>query len=255
MKKSKLASLELDSRLLRICGCVLLGAGCIGVLIQQRVLGVGRVSVNELMTLISELPHGMAFATFAIICQILELCAVPIFAFLLTEGVRHSTSYWKYLLRVLGLALICEIPYNLFTEGAVLAVGTMNPVFGAAVTLGMLWFFQSFREKKLSHWLIKLIALVGAFVWCNFLGIYCGAACTLIAAALWISGGKPNLRLLIGGAASVACAVLSPLFIFTPLSFLFIHLYNGKREAEQRRVFYLVYPVLLLVFCLITRLT
>lgn len=254
MQKRKLASFELDSRLLRICGCVLLGIGCIGTLVQQRVLGVGRVSTEELMTLISELPHGMAYATVAVICQVLELCAVPIFAFLLTEGARHTASYGKYLLRVLALALVCEIPYNLLTEGAVLAVGALNPVFGAAAALGMLWFFRSFGEKKLSHWLIRLAALLGVFVWCNFLGIYCGAACTLIAAALWIGGGKQNLRLLIGGAASLACAVLSPLFIFTPLSFLFIHLYNGKREEEPRRVFYFVYPALLLVFCLLASL-
>lgn len=254
MKKRGLAALELDSRKLRICGLVLLGAGCVGTLIQQRVLGVGRVPTEELLTLLSELPHGMAYATVAVICQVLELCAVPIFAFLLTEGVRHTAGYGKYLLRVSALALLCELPYNLFTEGAVLAVGALNPVFGAAVTLVMLWFFQSFREKKLSHWLLRLLALVGAFVWCNFLGIYCGAACALIAAAFWIGGGKPNLRLLLGGAASMACAVLSPLYIFTPLSLLFIHLYNGRRGSERRRGFYIVYPALLLAVWLLAQL-
>ena len=173
-----------------------------------------------------------------------------IFAFLLTEGAAQTGSYWSYVLRVLALALACELPYNMVTAGTPLAPGSFNPVFGAAITLLMLFFFRTFRDRRLSHWLIKAVAVLGAFLWCNFLGVACGAACAVIAAAFWLTRGRQNLQLLIGAAVSVACSILDPLYLFTPFSFLFLHLYNGKRPETENRLYYLAYPLILTAFAL-----
>lgn len=252
-KKRTLASLELSSMALRICGLVCLAAGCISSLIQDRILSVGQISNSELFELISDLPHGMTYATVSVVCQVLELCAVPIFAFLLAEGAVRTASFGKYFLRVFALALVCEIPYNLLTDGSFLGPGDLNPVFGPVMTLAMLYFFRTYGEKKAGHTAVKAIAVLGAFLWCNFLGVAFGASCVVITAALWATRGKQNIQLIVGCAASMACSVFSPLYIFTPISFLVIHLYSGERGRENRLFSYLAYPLMLVLFLLISR--
>ncbi len=42
----------------------------------------------------------------------------PIFAFMISEGFIHTSNLKKYILRLLGFALISEIPFNLFYGGS-----------------------------------------------------------------------------------------------------------------------------------------
>ena len=184
-KKYALRSLELSARALHICGILLLAAGCGSIVIQNHILGVGQISNTQLLGVIQDRPDGMTYATLALVCQVLEICAVPIFAFLLAEGSRHTASYRKYLLRVTGLALACEIPYNLLTANTVLSVGSMNPVFGAVMSLVMLYFFRTFRENRASHNAIKAVAVLGAYLWSTFLGVAFGGPCVILTAVLW----------------------------------------------------------------------
>lgn len=253
VRKRRLSSLQLSSLHLRVCGLVLAAAGCIGSLIQSRILGVGRLPVAELYTLLSDLPNGMAYAALSLICQVLELCAIPIFAFLLIEGTAHTASFGKYFFRVLLLAFGSEIPYNLATAGRVISIGDLNPVFGAVMALAMLYFFRAYPDKKTAHRIVKALAVLGAFLWCNFIGVAFGASCILITAALWAARGKQNIQLLAGSAVSMACSVFTPLYLFTPISLLAIHLYSGERGRDNRFFQYLAYPVALIACYLLSR--
>ena len=152
----------------------------------------------------------MAYATLALVCQVLEICAV-------------------------------------------LRVGSMNPVFGAVMSLVMLYFFRTFRENRASNNAIKAVAVLGAYLWSTCLGVAFGGPCVILTAVLWaILPKKQNIRLLAGCAASVACVIFSPLYLFSPVAFLPIHFYNGERGYKNRIGIYLGYPAVLILFWLVS---
>lgn len=238
---------------LRMCGLVLLAAGCVSTVLQNKILGVGQIANTQLLEVLQDRPGGMAYATLALAGQALEICAVPIFAFLLSEGSRRTASYRKYLLRVTGLALACEIPYNLLTGSSVIGAGSLNPVFGAVMSLVMIYFFRTYPEKYASHRIIKAAALLGTYLWSTFLGVAFGGACVILTAVLWATRERQNLQLFFGCLTGVACVIFSPLYMFSPIAFLAIHFYGGERGYANRWVNYLIYPVMLIIFWLVSR--
>ena len=148
--------------------------------------------------------------------------------------------------------MACEIPYNLLMGNSVIGVGSLNPVFGAVMSLIMIYFFRTFQEKHISHKIIKAVALLGAYLWSTFLGVAFGGACVILTAVLWAARERQNLQLFFGCLTGVACAVFSPLYMFSPIAFLAIHFYSGERGYENRWINYLVYPVMLIIFWLVS---
>lgn len=253
-KRHRRRPMELSAAALHMCGLPLLAAGCLSGVIQRKVFGVGQIANSQLLDVMQNRPDGMIYATLALVGQVLEICAVPVFAFLLSEGARYTASCRKYLLRVAGLAAVCEIPYNLLAGDSVFAAGSLNPVFGAVMSLLMLYFFRTFRNKCASHTAVKAVAVLGAYLWSTFLGVAFGGTCVIFTAVLWALREKQNLRLISGCFAGIACTVFSPLYLFSPLAFLVIHFYNGERGGKNRFFNYLSYPLILSVCLLISQL-
>lgn len=235
--------LRLNALAIRTCGCIFLLAGAFGALIQQEFLGVGNVANSQLFQLMQTDSSAMQMATLALVFQMLETCAVPIFAFLLVEGCLHTAHFGKYFLRVTGLALVCQILYALTMDGP-------NPVFSLVMSMVMLYFFRRFPEKQATHRLIKVTAIMGTFLWSNILGIPNGAPCILITAVLWGMREKPYFRPFASFAVTLLCSIFSPYYIAAALSFLILYFYNGERGPENKLVNYLVYPAILMAFWL-----
>lgn len=237
----------LNANALRTWGMLFVVAGVIsrGVL-QGRILGIGDVTGAQLLDAMRN-SYTMAIATAALILQALETCAVPIFAFFLVEGFSYTKSGRMYLLRVVGLALLSEIPFDLAMSGKMLNLSSQNPVFGLVLGLTMLYFFRRYQEKGLKNTLIKACVLIAAILWAQMLRVDHGAAMLVILTVLWALRKKPQLRFLMGATAAVACGIFSTFFMASPMGFLPLHLYNGDRATENRPVNYLAYPVILLV--------
>ena len=107
---------------LRTWGMVFLAMGIVATgILQNRLLRLGEVSPGQLLQAMQSSDSVMAFATLALVLRAVATCAVPIFALLLVEGARHTGSFRNYFLRVAGLALLSEIPYNLAISGRVLS--------------------------------------------------------------------------------------------------------------------------------------
>lgn len=241
-------STGLSRNALKALGMLFLIGGIIGrSVLQNQILGLGSVSTAELLAAMQAQESTMIVATVALILQALETCAAPIYAFLLTEGFRHTSDLKKYFLRVLGVAVISELPWNLAMGGKLLDTGSRNPAFALALGLVMLYLYSRFADKKL----YCVIATLAAFAWAWMMKVEQGVPLLLLILVLWLLRDKPLYRGFVGAAAAVLCTAISPFYLASPMSLLLLHFYNGEAEEQNRLVNYLFYPVALLAIGLV----
>lgn len=239
---------------LRTWGMLFLVLGIAGQsIVQNGMLGVN-ISTTEQLLLAMDNSETMVIASIGVILQFVQSCAVPLFAFLLIEGFLHTSSLKKYMLRVAGVALLAELPFNLAMSGEILDLNSRNPVFGVLLCLIMLYLYRSFAEKKAVNIVIKLAVTLFAILWVEMLHITDGAALVVLVAVLWLLRGKRTMQIFVGCIAGFLCTVFSIFYLAAPMSFLAVHYYNGEPGEENRIVNYLAYPVLLLVIGLIAKL-
>lgn len=236
----------IHSGALRTWGMLFVAAGVISrSVLQMRMLGMGSISGAQLLEVMST-DSAMSIATVALVLQVLEACAVPIFAFLMVEGFKNTSNFKNYLLRVLSLALISELPYNLAISGKLLDFSSRNPVFGIALGLIVLAFFKQYEGKGVKNVGIKLLVTFAAVLWVGMLGIEYGIPVVLIGVVLWIFRRNTLLANVAGATVSIVCSLSSLFMMAAPMGFLAVHSYNGEKGESNRRVDYLAYPVLLL---------
>ena len=230
---------------LRTWGLIFLAAGIFGrSVLQNQVLGIGQVNTQQLLEVMNS---NMMIATLALVLQAIETCAAPIFALLLVEGFQSTANYKNYLLRVLGVAALSELPYNLAMGGGLLDLSSRNPVFSMVLGLIVLYFYQRYSEKGMKNVLIKLVVTLAAMGWAFMLQITEGICLIMLIGILWAFRKKPLYRNFVGATAVVVCSLLSPFYLAAPMGFLVIHLYNGEKGEGSRVVSYLAYPAVLLV--------
>lgn len=244
----KIRTFSFTTTALRVFGALFLMSGLMGILMQTQVLGTGTMTGEQLLELMVSDTSAATLVAISLVFYSLEACAVPLYAFLLVEGATHTSNFGKYMARVLGLAILCQLPYNLVTTGDVMVMQNLNPVFAIVMSMVMLYFFRRFSEKKLEHFVIKALAVIGTFLWSNMLGISHGAVCVLLTAVLWALRGKENLQTLAGMIVAFASCIFSLFYIAAPISFLILHFYEGEKGNSSRLVNYGVYPALLVTF-------
>lgn len=234
---------------LRTWGLVFLVLAAAGkALLQNRLLEMN--GTTDLMTALSS-QNGMIIATIALVFQILEGCAIPVFAYLTVEGAVHTSDFGKYLIRVAGLALVTELPYNFAMSGKLFDLSSRNPVFAVFLALVLIYFYKRYEGKDFKNIAIKVAVTVAAFAWAMMLQIQHGSAFTVMVAVLWATRKLPNVRNLIAGCTMMLCCLISPLYLAAPMGFLILHFYNGEKGPSRQQVHYLVYPAALLAIGLI----
>lgn len=231
----------------RTWGLIFLAAGAIGRgLLQTRLLGIGQISSEQLLANMTASQDAMLIATLSLVCQAMEVCAVPLFALLTVEGFSHTSDFKQYLLRVLGVAVLSELPYNLAISGKLFDLSSRSPVFGVALALIALYFFSRYPGKKIRDVLLKLLIAAAAAIWCGMLKIREGECLLLMVCVLWAFRAKPMYRSFVGAASAVVCTLSSYFYLATPMVFLVINKYNGEKGNSGRMTNYLAYPVILL---------
>lgn len=228
-------------------------AGLIGRgVIQNHLMGLAGMNNTELLAMLDGNPNMMVLATAALVLQVVETCAVPMFALLLAEGFIHTSSYKNYVLRVAGCALLSEIPFDLLMSGKIFDLSRQNPVFGMVLGLVVLFFFRYYEGKSLLKVLIRILVVLLAMIWCNMLHIDMGTALVLVVWPMYVFREKPMYRNLMAASMAIVSSLTSAFFVMAPMGCLMLHLYNGeKADVEPNKVLtYLAYPVIVLVLAL-----
>ena len=238
----------INGNALRTWAILFLAAGIMGRgVIQTHMLGIGHMNNQQILQVLGSSDVAMTMTTLSLVLQALEVCAVPIFGLLLMEGIQYTSDFNAYLLRVGGLAVLCEIPYNLAFGGKLLFLKTRNPVFALVICMVMIRIYQFYADKGMKTVVVDLLVTAAAVVWCEMLKIDFGSPIVLISAVLWGFRVKPLYRNFAGASMAMVCSMISPFFLISPMSFLILHTYNGENGTNSRLVNYLAYPVMLLI--------
>lgn len=83
--------------------------------------------------------------------------ASPIFAFLLVEGFFHTRDLRRYVLRLLLLALLSEIPFDLMYAGTPFFPFHQNVIWTFLIALFCMWVIERAKGRG-SLWLTALAA-------------------------------------------------------------------------------------------------
>lgn len=236
---------------LRLWGLLFIVLGMAGQsIIQNGLLAVNEHTLNEIFLMMDN-SENAALAAVAVVLQFVLAGAVPVFAFLLADGFVYTSSLKNYFLRIAGVAVLSEIPFNLAMSGKWLDLNSRNPVFGMVLALIVLYFFRYYAGTSLKNVLIKVLVVVFAILWVEMLRIQDGAAMVVMAAALYALRKKRSWQVLGGCMAMFLCTAFSIFYLAAPITFLVVHYYNDEPGEGNKIANYLAYPVLMLVIGLL----
>lgn len=175
--------------------------------------------------------------------------AFPIFCFLLVEGFEHTKDRRKYALRLIGFALISEVPFDLAFSSTMLEFEHQNVFFTLFIGLLTIQGFHAVEEKTewtplIRGFLLSLIMFVGMAA-AYFLHTDYDAKGVMCIVALYVFRKVRGAQIL-AGCVAFGWWEIEALVAFIPIAF-----YNGKRGWNLKYVFYLIYPVHLLVLYLV----
>ena len=242
--------------------------------------------------------HGISFLfhrylltyEFYSLLRIIGRSAFPIFCFLLVEGLLHTSSRGKYLLRLLLFSFLSEIPFNLALFGRLRNANHQNVFFTLTIGLAVIWGMDEilhsghllrFREKglrfheknRLFHEKDRFFLQKKGALPSELLSILSYASCLLL---VLLGAGLANLLHTDYGAIGVLLIVLfycfrkhrllasflgwsllsATLYLesYSSPAFLLCFFYNGKRgflRGRAKYLFYFFYPLhLLLIYAL-----
>ncbi len=177
------------------------------------------------------------------LCRLIGRLAFPLYCFLLTEGFLHTKDRTKYGLRLLGFALLSELPWNFAHTGSLL-YGSQNVMFTLFFGYLALCALEAFEKDKLK----QAVALILLFLVCSFGRIDYGVRGLGLILVLYLLQHKPVEQAIVGS------CLLSNGWA-AGLAFIPINLYNRKRGfmtgAVGKYAGYLFYPVHLLLLGLL----
>lgn len=179
--------------------------------------------------------------------HIIGRMAFPLFVFLVVEGVHHTGNFRRYLGSMLGFAVLAEIPYNLMYGGKIFAPGGQNTLFTLVLCMIAVYAIEKLRGRWLSAGAIVAVCTLSA----GLLNVDYGFKAVIMACIMEVLFEKKVLGF------SLGCAFMG---LFNPWEFCclaaapLIKLYNGERGLKLKYMFYIYYPLHIVIIYIIARL-
>ena len=184
--------------------------------------------------------------------RILGRIAMPLFAFATVEAYLHTRNRKKYLLRLLLMGLISEIPFDLVLFGKPFEFSHQNIMLTFAYAiLGLLCYDRIKGDRKISvPGLLVLLLFMFSSI---FLFLDYNMVALTVIYVFYLLREKP---LWIRNLIAMAIYFLfrnKGIYALGLLGFLPIFLYDGQRGKGLKWLFYLFYPGHLLLIYLLMR--
>ncbi len=206
---------------------------------------------------------GAVFYPNLIILRIIGRISFPIFAFLIAEGFFYTKNAKKYILRLFVFAIITEPIFDLAFFGSFYHPAYNNVLFTFAAAVLILYLVNTYSLfaphygvdslRKIFFFALSLLALISTEYFATDYGLVGvltvlsfyflrdkKAICYTLVACL-------NIFLALILAGKYGFSFVSIIQSFAILFIPFILLYNGKRGRDLKYLFYLFYPVHLLI--------
>ncbi|MBP3524059.1 MAG: hypothetical protein J6M56_10890 [Clostridia bacterium] len=179
----------------------------------------------------------------------------PIYCFLLTQGFLHTRDVRAYGRRLLLLAILSEIPFDLLIFGRVACGVEQNVLFSLLLGLMALLAADTLRGKPVQSALVSLTLCMAAMVARVSYGWLAIALCLCV---YYAGESRTRLALSMAGALllytlSLALSGVTSSWVLVSLCALFslpvLLTYNGRRGARNpvfTFLFYAAYPLHLL---------
>lgn len=182
--------------------------------------------------------------------------AFPLFAFMAVEGYFHTRSLKKYLVRLLILALISEVPFNLLVSGSSFDPYHQNVICTIILGLCCIWAFENIAADRQK--LLSAVIIIAAFGTAIIASVdYSSAGVLTLLAFYAFRGNTLRCRLLqLASLGFINLVLLGGIGFSYPyqalavLSLPIIWLYNGSQGLHNgyiKAVNYLFYPAHMLI--------
>ena len=179
-------------------------------------------------------------------CRMIGRLAFPIFSYFLVEGFLYTKNRGRYMLRLFVFALLSEIPFDLAFFGEVFFFSAQNVLFTFLIAALMM---QLLLIADNQYYLYPFIVL-GAAALASFLKTDYKWMGVCLAAVLFIfhqSRASAKNRSLFALLRTIFAVILTATQQFAPLAFILLHFYNGRRGKQYKYLFYLFYPLHILL--------
>jgi len=239
---------KVSDNTLKIAGAVLLTLYFFSVaVIQNGVLQVNSYTPEQLNALLAENAEAMLWAGIGSVAEVVGMIAISIYAYLLVQGVQHTSSMGRYVLSVLVFALISEVPYDLAVYGQVWNWESQNTLWTVLIALITLWLMQYVEGRGAVSYVLSAVAALGGCLWTVLFHCKFGWGFVLIASVLYLLRDHRPINLIAGVGAALA-------YVTAAMGFALIAFSNGQRRTPDSRwgkyTYYAYYPVLLLLMAL-----
>ena len=241
--RRKLPHVEVTAATLKWYGCATMFFYSLSMtVVQNGLLHVNQFSNTQLREMWAANPDLMVLSSWAAMFQLLGGLAIPVFAFLLVEGFLHTRNFKVYLIRMVGFALLSEIPFDLAMSGRIFDWDSQNLLFTLAIGLVMLYGLRLFAAGKG----VKLLIVLAAVLWSVLMKTQFGLCMVLLIAVYYLLK-EHKAKLWVSG-------IISLMYVTGPVSNFVLKRYNHHRgEQPNKYLFYILYPLHLLILGTITR--
>lgn len=185
--------------------------------------------------------------------RIIGRMAMPMFAFCVAEGYAHTHDRKKYLIRLLLFGILSEVPFDLVVGGKPIYLNHQNIMFTFAWSvLGLMCIDKA---RKIENNPLSVVCETAVFIVFTIFSLFLGLDYNIVGPVIIFTYyilRERNLWIVNSVAALVYLVFRNVgIYIYGVLGFIPIYLYNGQRGKGLKWLFYLFYPLHLLVIYLI----